>query len=406
MRYKVSRASKDLKGEVVLTASKSIANRLLMIQALCQDSFEIQNLAKAKDTQTLKQILANTSDKIWDVGPAGTTMRFLCAYAASQPEIEIKLKGTDRMHERPIGVLVDALKDLGAEIQYLGKEGYPPLKIKGKELLGGKVLVDGRVSSQYISALILIAPCLQNGIEIQFKGEVASRPYIEMTLKTVQDYGIFYSWIGDTITVKPGKYIAKDSFVEGDWSSASYWYQTAALCENVDFKIIGLSENSLQSDSACVDIFKSFGIDSKFDDKGVLLSKTLKTENSFNYDFTECPDIAQTVCSVMVAQNVSGKLTGLESLRIKETDRIAALNNELTKLGGKLEVEGDDIKVLKGEHLQEAVIETYEDHRMAMAFAPNAIKKNLIIEDPEVVVKSYPDYWYDLEKNGFKIEEL
>lgn len=403
MKYKVSRQSKSLNGEVVLTASKSIANRLLMIQALCVESFEIENLAKAKDTQTLNEILSNKPSKTWDVGPAGTTMRFLCAYASSQEGVEVELRGTKRMHERPIGILVDALKSLGADIEYLENDGYPPLKIIGKTLPGGKVEMDGSVSSQFFSAVLLISPTLEKGIEIHFKGEVASRPYIEMTLKTMESYGVAHTWIDNVISVKPSKYNAKSSFVEADWSAASYWYEIAAFCEEVDFKITGLQEGSLQSDSACVDIYRSFGIESRFENDGVRLVKTGKANPSYNYDFTECPDIAQTVACSMFGLGVTGRLTGLESLRIKETDRVSAIKNEIEKLGGVVEVEGDDIIIKESKPFQSALIDTYEDHRMAMAFAPLAIVQYLEIDEPEVVVKSYPEYWKDLKANGFEM---
>ena len=404
MKYSVSRKSKTLKGEVVLTSSKSLANRLLLVKALCETDFEIQNLAKAKDTQTLQRILENTSESVWDVGPAGTTMRFLCAYASSQEGLSVELCGTKRMHERPIGILVDALRSLGAEISYLEKEGYPPLKINGKQLNGGKVVVDGSVSSQFISALLLIAPSLKDGIQLQFEGKVASKPYIEMTLKTMEAYGASYTWERDTIAVDSGSYIEKPSYVEADWSAASYWFEIAALCEEVDFKIVGLTENSLQSDSACVAIYNSFGIESVFEEGGVRLIKNSSSLKTFNYDFTACPDIAQTVACTMFALGVTGKLTGLESLRIKETDRIAALKEELEKLGASIKVEGDDLFILESKELKSALIDTYEDHRMAMAYAPLAIIQTLEIDDPEVVVKSYPEYWKDLKQNGFEIQ--
>lgn len=403
MKYKVSRESKVLKGEVVLTASKSIANRLLMIQALCEEDFQIDNLAKAKDTQTLNEILSNTSSKTWDVGPAGTTMRFLCAFAASQEGVETELRGTKRMHERPIGILVNALRDLGADIEYLENEGYPPLKVKGKTLPGGVVVMDGSVSSQFISAILLISPTLEKGIEIHFKGEVASRPYIEMTLKTMESYSVNYTWEDNVIAVKPSEYKAKTSFVEADWSAASYWYEIAAFCEEVDFKITGLQNDSLQSDSACVEIYKSFGVESHFEKDGVRLIKTGKAKPEFNFDFTECPDIAQTVACSMFGLGVQGRLSGLESLRIKETDRVAAIKNEIEKLGGVVEVEGDDVIIKKSNQLQIALIDTYEDHRMAMAFAPLSIVQDLEIDEPEVVVKSYPEYWKDLIGVGFEV---
>jgi len=271
-------------------------------------------------------------------------------------------------------------------------------------LNGGKVVVDGSVSSQFISALLLIAPSLKDGIQLQFEGKVASKPYIEMTLKTMEAYGASYTWGGDTIAVDSGSYIEKPSYVEADWSAASYWYEIAALCEEVDFKIVGLTENSLQSDSACVAIYNSFGIESVFEEGGVRLIKNSSSLKTFNYDFTACPDIAQTVACTMFALGVTGKLTGLESLRIKETDRIAALKEELEKLGASIKVEGDDLFILESKELKSALIDTYEDHRMAMAYAPLAIVQTLEIDDPEVVVKSYPEYWKDLKQNGFEIQ--
>jgi 3-phosphoshikimate 1-carboxyvinyltransferase len=415
MIYRISHPTKIIKGEITLTASKSESNRALIIQAVCADSFEIKNLAKAEDTQTLQRILqeiktnAGVGEHTYNVGAAGTTMRFLTAYLATQQGTHI-LTGSERMKNRPIGVLVDALRDLGADIEYLAKEGYPPLQIKGKELTGSDVLIDGSVSSQYITALLLIAPTLKNGLSLRFTGEVTSRPYISMTLKMLKEFGVDANWDEDTITIIKTNYKTTADYtyyVEGDWSSASYWYAFAALAKEANLTINGLKNNSLQGDSVVADIFNFYNVNTVFntENNSITISNTV-TEPKGNFDFSDCPDLAQTVAAVTSALGITVKFSGLHTLRIKETDRSLALQIELKKLGTDVKMFGDDTIVITPGRLNLAPtsIATYEDHRMAMAFAAFALVCNYIdIEESEVVRKSYPDFWDDLKNMGFVI---
>lgn len=414
MAITLSHSSKILSGNIELTSSKSISNRVLMIKALSGLNFEIKNLAEAKDTQTLLKLLANDSTT-FDVGHAGTVMRFLTAFLAIK-EGEFVLTGSERMQERPIKILVDALKTLGADIAYLKNEGYPPLQIKGKKLAGGSIEIDGSVSSQYISALMLVAPYLEKGLNINFLGEITSKPYLEMTAQIMRYFGAELSWNSTGMEIKSGKYIAKYFFVEADWSAASYWYGMVALADKTDVKLYGLQQNSLQGDAVVQKIYEQFGVNTEFIKNGIRLTKAsnfqLPTSN-FVLDFTNCPDIAQTVAVTCAALNVPAKLIGLHTLRIKETDRIVALQTELTKLNYNVEVEGDDLIILPSlrteRHSCESrnlAIKTYDDHRMAMAFAPLGLLYPITIEDENVVVKSYPNFWEDLKVVGFDIIQM
>ncbi|MGE0561241.1 MAG: 3-phosphoshikimate 1-carboxyvinyltransferase [Flavobacteriales bacterium] len=410
MAITLSHSNKSLTGNIELTSSKSISNRVLMIKALSGLNIGIKNLAEAKDTQTLVKLLANNSTT-FDVGHAGTVMRFLTAFLAIK-EGEFVLTGSHRMQERPIKILVDALKTLGADITYLKNEGYPPLKIKSKKLIGGVVEIDGAVSSQYISALMLVAPYLEKGLTIKFLGEITSKPYLEMTIQIMRYFGAELSWNKTGVEIKPIKYIAKDFFVEADWSAASYWYGMVALADQADVTLYGLQQNSLQGDAVVQKIYEQFGINTEFIENGIRLTKAsnfqLPTSN-FVLDFTNCPDIAQTVAVTCAALNMSAKFTGLHTLRIKETDRIAALQTELTKLNYSVEVEGDDLIVSPLRHSCESrnlAIKTYDDHRMAMAFAPLGLLYPITIEDENVVVKSYPNFWGDLKSVNFNCKFL
>ena len=417
MKYKISHPTKKLHGIVELTASKSESNRALIIQALCREKFNIKNLAAAEDTVVLKYILssaqASDSGTIYNVGASGTGMRFLTAYFAAQPGTRI-LTGSERMKKRPIGILVNALRDLGADIEYMEEEGFPPLKISGKTLLGTEVEMDGNVSSQFISALLLISPELQNGLVIKFKGEVTSLPYINMTLKMMEEFRVYGQWHDNYISVSKQKYHKKSEplyefQVEADWSSASYWYAMAALSAEVDFTIKGLKNPSLQGDSMVADIFTFFGVKTEFIENGIKLTKINSEKEHFGFDFSDCPDLAQTVAVVVSALNIPALFNGLNTLRIKETDRIAALKNELKKLGAEVEILNDNsIEIYpQSQILNPLSISTYDDHRMAMAFTALAMKLDSItIEDAEIVKKSYPDFWNDLKKVGFVIEEV
>jgi 3-phosphoshikimate 1-carboxyvinyltransferase len=413
MNYRISHPSKKISGTIELTASKSESNRALIIQALCEDEFEIRNIAKAQDTQTLQDILYTPGMQMIDVGPAGTVMRFLTAYYATRPGIRT-ITGSDRMKKRPIGILVDALRQLGAAITYTENEGFPPVKVEGKTLRGGEVEVDGNVSSQFISALLLISPALQNGLVIKFRGEVTSRPYINMTLKMLEEFRVYGVWHENSISVSKqsyhktsdGEYVYD---VEGDWSSASYLYEIAALAEEADITIKGLKNPSLQGDAIIADVFTFFGVRTEYITDGVRLTKIRVKDEHFGFDFSDCPDIAQTVAVTTAGLQIPSFFNGLHTLRIKETDRIVALQNELEKMGAKLEIRNDQaVKIMPSSMLNPpSSILTYDDHRMAMAFAPLALKfDSVIIEHPEIVKKSYPGYWNDLKKLGFVVEEV
>lgn len=404
----IIQAPSVLKGKIKLTASKSESNRVLMIRALADKDFKISNLAAAKDTETMIELLAS-EDSLKDVGPAGTTMRFLTAYYSNTPG-EWTLTGSERMKNRPIHILVDALRFLGAEIEYLEKEGFPPMKIKGKRLSGGKIDINGSVSSQFLSALIMIAPCIEGGLKMNLVGKVASIPYLKMTLELIAHFGAEYNWLSNSIEIKPGKYQSKDFTVEADWSGASYWYQMAALSEETDIEVQGLKQKSLQGDSAIVGMYEKLGVRTIFTEEGVRLikSKAVTLPETFEYDFSNCPDVAQTLASTVAVLGIESYFKGLESLRIKETDRIAAIRIELAKFGVKVEeLEDDEIKIYPS-NLNKATdtIATYDDHRVAMSIAPVAMKLGgFKIEAPEVVVKSYPDFWKDLNSVGFEFKQ-
>jgi 3-phosphoshikimate 1-carboxyvinyltransferase len=408
MIYRITKPDNSLKGTIHLTASKSESNRALLIRALCDQHFEISNLAAAKDTQTLQALLAS-KDQNLDVGPAGTTMRFLTAYLSQCEGKEVLLSGSERMHQRPIGILVNALQEIGANIKYLKKEGYPPLQINGQSLAGGTITIDGSVSSQFITALLLIAPKLEKGLALTFNGPIASRPYLEMTLNIMRYFGVETHWSKGELIVKPEKYTAKDFEVEADWSAASYWYQMAAFADELDLTIYGLRENSLQGDSVVANIYEEFGVHTEYINGGLRLTKSGSVTKTFNYDFDACPDVAQTLACTCAAFGIEANFSGLQSLRIKETDRSLALQQELKKFETTIDLFGNDRLSIQPStiNLPLSTIETYEDHRMAMAFAPLAMKATAVeIADPEVVDKSYPDYWADLKKVGFQIEEI
>lgn len=419
MKYRISHPTKELHGSIDLTPSKSESNRALIIQALCTEKFEIKNLATAEDTLVLKQILNSvvTNPKAgttYDVGASGTAMRFLTAFFSTKPGIHI-LTGSNRMKNRPIGILVNALRDLGAVIEYLGEDGFPPLKITGQVLKGTELEMDGNVSSQFISALLMISPELPNGLVIKFKGEVTSRPYVNMTLKMMEEFRVYGQWHDNYISVSKQKYHKKSEpyylfEVEADWSSASYWHAIAALSKDADFTIKGLKHTSLQGDSIVGALFTFLGVKTEYIQDGIHLKKIESYKEHFGFDFSDCPDLAQTFAVVLSALKIPALFNGMHTLRIKETDRVIALKNELKKLGVEVEIINDNsIEINPPEILQTPTssIDTYDDHRMAMAFSALAMKLDFIIIDhPEVVKKSYPDFWNDLKSVGFIIEEL
>ncbi len=410
--YSIRKTNTTLSGEITLAGSKSISNRTLIIRALCGESFPITHLANAKDTDLLQGLLSSNAI-VRDAGAAGTTFRFMTAYLSTQDGIQV-LTGTERMKQRPIGVLVDALRSLGANIEYLEEEGYPPLQIGPPNAFGrnNKVQISANTSSQYISALLMIAPTLPKGLVLELVGKIVSRPYIEMTLAQMAYFGVKHEWKGQFIRVTPQDYQARPFVVEADWSAASYYYGMAAFATEFDLQLNGLFEDSLQGDAVLTEIMAHLGVKTTFNAKGVHLSKTgLPLPAVFEYDFLRCPDLAQTIAVVCAGLGVTGRFTGLETLRIKETDRIAALDQELAKVGVKVieEKVGADGKAffrIEGKAVvptKAPEFATYEDHRMAMAFAPLAFLGKINIHEPEVVVKSYPDFWRDLRTVGFEI---
>lgn len=378
---------------IPLPSSKSESNRALVIDALTEGENKLSNLAEARDTQTMIRLLKE-NPAIFDVLDAGTTMRFLTAFAAATNQNKV-MTGTPRMCERPIGILVDALREIGAEIHYMNKEGFPPLAIHGlKEQKTSKIIIRGDVSSQYISALLMVAPVLPLGLELKLTGKIGSRTYIEMTLELMAAFGIKYTWEGNFIKVSHQAYHSTQFNVESDWSGASYWFSLLACADQGELFLEGLKENSLQGDSKIVDIMDRLGVKSEFQNGGVKLTKQ-PVKGLDSWDFTHCPDLAQTVAVTCAIIGQKIKFTGLESLRIKETDRIFALQQELAKFNAELvEGEHEDFTLIPSVKMpHEVIIHTYDDHRMAMAFMPLMTKTKVIVEDPSVVNKSYPSFW-------------
>lgn len=398
---------KKLRASITLPPSKSISNRALILNALSYSSMEIDNLSDCEDTRVVIDAFNSNSDT-FDVGGAGTAMRFLTAFLAAM-EGKWIIKGSKRMHDRPIEPLVDTLTALGAEIEYLEKEGYPPLKINGKQLEGGEVFVAGNISSQFISALLMIAPHMRKGLTIHLENEVISKPYINLTIKMLKSYGINTKWIGDNISIQPQSFVPKPQSVEPDWSAASYWYAFTALTPGAVIELKGLQKKSMQGDADLQRLFIDLGVTTDFTNGGACIQHTGKRTKKFFYNFVHQPDLAQTFVVTCCLLNVPFFFSGLQSLRIKETDRIEALKTELQKLGFVLTDSEPGMLEWIGERcLPENAprIDTYVDHRMAMAFAAAAIPlKSITINDPEVVSKSYPQFWDDLSHVGFSIQK-
>ena len=399
---------------ILLPASKSISNRALIIHALTGGNVMPENLSDCDDTKVIIRALSHRPEVI-DIKAAGTAMRFMTAYL-SVTEGEHTITGTERMKHRPIGVLVDALCYLGAEIEYAGEKGFPPLRIRGRQLEGGRLEIPGNVSSQYISALLMIAPVLSKGLEMKLTGGIVSRPYIDLTLHLMHQFGVSAEWTDiDSITVKPQPYRQRPYTIENDWTAASYWYEILALTDELGAKVVlpGMMDGSRQGDSAVRYIFSLLGIKTAFADREAdrLTDATLTRHscmlNRMDYDFTNQPDLAQTLIATCPVLGIPFHFTGLGSLRIKETDRIEAMKTEMEKLGYILHADSGTELSWEGDRCEPAaqpVIDTYEDHRMAMSFAPLAIRLGRIgINHPEVVSKSYPHYWNDLRKAGFHI---
>jgi 3-phosphoshikimate 1-carboxyvinyltransferase len=410
MKYLVSKPDKTLKGSIILPGSKSVANRALIIHALSYSLYPIENLSESDDTRVMEQVF-NSNTNVFDIGHAGTAMRFLTAFLA-QIVGEWTITGSDRMKQRPIGILVDALNKLGARIEYLENEGFPPLKIYGSHLKGCVLELDGSVSSQYISALLMIAPTLEGGLTLRLKNKITSRPYIEMTLKLMEQFGVKSAWKGNEIRIAEQTYKARPFSVEADWSGASYWYEMAVMADDIDLELIGLTTESLQGDAQIAKWFEQLGIDTVATEKGSKLVKNGKPlPKNLNLNFIENPDVAQTFAVLCVMKQIPFHFSGLETLKIKETNRIAALQNELAKFGAKIsepahgELKWDGTFPLEKQAVPE--IETYHDHRMALAFAPACQAYGPVaILDPMVITKSYPGFWDDLKSVGFEVASL
>ena len=410
MNYRII-APRRIEGEIDLPASKSISNRVLLLNALCATPGRLSNLAQCNDTDAVLSALAQPDASEVNIGAAGTAMRFLTAYFATREGREVVIDGTERMRQRPIRVLVDALRQLGADIEYVKAEGYPPLKITGKRLRGGALTVSGSVSSQYITAILLIAPVI-GGIALTIEGGIMSRPYIDMTLALMARYGVKAEWRENLIHVPAGEYTALDFTVEADWSAASYWWAMQAIVPQSRITLKGLEPQSLQGDSRIAELMSQLGVTGNWCGRYLDLRSNggVGCCCSTFADLSGTPDIAQTLVVMLCLMGRPFRITGLRTLRIKETDRLEAVRTELSKLGYVVKVEGDDaiswhFETTAAESAPH--ISTYHDHRMAMAFAPAAIRfPGLIIDDAQVVSKSYPLFWEHLRQAGFKIEEV
>ncbi|WP_432222414.1 3-phosphoshikimate 1-carboxyvinyltransferase [Flavobacterium sp. TMP13] len=407
MNLLVQTSQTNLEGKIAVTGSKSETNRLLLLQALFPN-ITLSNTSNSDDSEVMQKALVG-HDAIVDIHHAGTAMRFLTAYFAVSEGREVIMTGSPRMQERPIKILVDTLRQLGVEITYEKEEGYPPIKIKGKKVTESKVNLAANVSSQYISALLLVASKLENGLELTLEGEITSVPYIKMTLALLNDLEIQTSFEGNIIKVYPkAAVVAKEMVVESDWSSASYFFSLVALADTAKITISSYKKNSLQGDSDLVNIYKEIGVNATFENNNLMLEKqTNYLPKAVSFDLNNTPDIAQTIVVTCFGLGISCHLTGLHTLKIKETDRLEALQVELTKLGATISVTNDSLKLEPSTTIHKNVhIATYNDHRMAMAFAPLALKVPIIIDNAEVVSKSYPDFWEDFKALQFQVSEV
>ena len=396
---KIDKINNTVNGTIQITGSKSETNRLLVLQQF-YPNLKIDNISNSDDSKLMQKALASSSNEI-NIGHAGTAMRFLTSYFSVKENSEIVLTGSHRMKNRPIKILIDALTSLGAKIEYVEKEGYPPLKITGRKLTKSIVEIDGNVSSQYITSLLLIAPTLENGLQLKFKGKITSVPYIKMTLTLLAELGVGLSWNDDTITIQPKPIIEnKTIVVESDWSSASYYYSLCALSPNSEIILSSYKKTSLQGDSVLSEIYKNLGVETVFKENSILLKNTKTLDFSLlSLDLINAPDIAQTIAVTCFGLGIECFLTGLRTLKIKETDRLVALKCEIEKLGGKVEITNETLHLKTSTKINQNIsVATYDDHRMAMAFAPLALKVPLQIEDPNVVSKSYPTFWKDFNQ--------
>ena len=414
----ITKPDKILRGSIMLPASKSISNRLLMIRALSGNDFPIGNLSEAEDTRLLEKLLETVLQGIGrkkvvelDAANAGTVMRFLTSFLAMTPGKWV-LTGSDRMKQRPIGILADAMKHLGASIDFLAKPGFPPMLITGSELHGKELTIDSGISSQFTTALLLIGPYLPDGLILHLKGKTVSSPYSEMTIRLMQLFGAKVKQGKTRIHVQPGVYEPHEVSVESDWSAAAFWYEAAVFAEEVDLELLGLRFESLQGDAILPAIYQNFGIRTEFTGQGIRLTKLNKKIDGFYFDFTDFPDIAQAVIATCAGIGIRGRFEGVQSLQIKETDRLRAMKNEIEKLGIKVAFSGEsdlitalEIKPTKPAFPAGLTFETYGDHRTAMTLAPLAMKtSSLKIRNPDVVVKSYPDFWEHMKSLGFLVQ--
>jgi 3-phosphoshikimate 1-carboxyvinyltransferase len=415
----LSKPDRSLKGTLQLDGSKSISNRALIMQALAsRQDMELQGLSTSKDTGTLQRLLQQ-AEGVFHAGDAGTTFRFMAAYLALQPDTQV-LDGSERMRQRPTGGLAEALRGLGADITFLQNEGYPPLRIgtiqDKADGLPARIAIAGNTSSQFLSALLLIGPCLSGGLVLSPVGTLVSRPYLEMTMSMMRTFGVQVHWEGGNIVVAPGQYrVPTDYRIEADWSAASYWYAMAVFADQVELRLKGLQAHSIQGDAVLAAMMQKFGIHTTFEQDGILLTKTQKNPAGFQWNFLECPDLAQTLAVVCAGTGTAGLMSDLDTLALKETDRIAALKQELKKTGvsfaklpGRMHQKSapDSTFYLvegKAAWTETPRFSTYNDHRMAMSFAPLAFLGDIEIEHPEVVNKSYPQFWEHLEKTGFQL---
>lgn len=408
MSYQITAPGEPIVTRLRLPSSKSISNRALILNALSNSPYPVENLSNCDDTQVTIAAFRPETHLI-DIHAAGTAMRFLTAYFSGKTG-EWTLTGTARMRQRPIRLLVEALRSLGAKIEYLGEEGFPPLKISGRKLTGGALTLAGNVSSQYISALLMVAPYMEQGLTLTLSGEVISRPYIEMTIQLMRQYGISVCWEGDVIRIAPQTYTPTAFQVEADWSAASYWYEIVSLIPGSSIELSGLQHPSTQGDARIAEFFKPLGVETQYLDTGARLVHTGNRPQRIELDLSDQPDLAQTLVVTCSLLDIPFRFTGLQSLKIKETDRIAALKNELGKLGYPIADRNDSVLEWDGRRTapqSDPAIDTYDDHRMALAFAPAAVRfPGLVVNHPEVVSKSYPDFWDDLKQNGFTVNEI
>ena len=403
-----SNDEKKCVGEIKITGSKSETNRLLILKELFK-KISLSNISNSDDSNVMQKAL-NSDESIIDIGHAGTAMRFLTSFYAISDGKEIVLTGSDRMKERPIRILVDALNELGANIKYTGNKGYPPLKIKGKNISGGEIILPSNISSQYLTSLLLIGPRLKNGLKIKLSGQITSYPYVKLTLEFLKRIGVDLEVKRDYIFVKNITDIKEKNIkIESDWSSASYFFSAVALSRSSNLKLSFFSTDSLQGDSILVKLYKKLGVDATIKNGNLILSKNsnFKKPNFINLNLNDTPDLAQTIAVTCLGLKINCELNGLHTLKIKETDRLVALKNEISKFGASVKITNDSLHLIAKKNLKHDVeIDTYNDHRMAMAFAPLALKNNLKIKNEQVVTKSYPAFWKDLQSIGFQVIKI